>query len=96
MGTRKVLRRRLFAQLHHVLVGQDVVLAAPLRLVLGTAAPHPGVGKLRQDTLVQAIAKFFNGWIFRVQNHRLGIVGDLALGLLCETKKQKQSNKMPE
>jgi hypothetical protein len=83
--------------LHHVFVGQNVVFAAPLRLMLRATAPHPGVRKFRQYTLVQTIAKFFNGWIFRVQNHRLGIVRDLAFGLLlCETNKNKAIEQMPE
>jgi hypothetical protein len=46
------LRRGLFAQLHHVLVGQDVVLATALWLVFGTPTPHPGVGKFRQNGFV--------------------------------------------
>jgi hypothetical protein len=61
-----LLQRSLFAQLYHILIGQDVVLATPLRLVFRTPTPYPGVGKFRQNGFVQPVAKFFNRRTFRV------------------------------
>jgi hypothetical protein len=67
--------------LYHILIGQDVILATPLRLVFRATTPYPGVGKFRQNGFVQPVAKFFNRRTFRVQYHRLFVIGHLSLGL---------------
>jgi hypothetical protein len=55
--------------------------------MLGRLAPHKGMREFGHDTLVQSIAKVFNGWIsFGMQNDGFVIVRTLTLWFGVDAK----------
>mmetsp|Transcript_11487 Transcript_11487/g.20786 ORF Transcript_11487/g.20786 Transcript_11487/m.20786 type:complete len:266 (+) Transcript_11487:198-995(+) len=58
-----------------------MLLAHPLRPVLGAGAPHQGVLELLQNALVDAVAKVFHGVAVLGEHHRVVVVGELPLWL---------------
>mmetsp|Transcript_39723 Transcript_39723/g.73231 ORF Transcript_39723/g.73231 Transcript_39723/m.73231 type:complete len:201 (-) Transcript_39723:272-874(-) len=77
----------LLANLNDILIHKDVVLSAPLRLVLGRPPPDKGVRKFIDESSVQPVAELFDGGVsLRMQNDRFLVIRDLSLWLRVDSE----------
>ncbi len=80
--------------MHHVLVVQDVILSDLLRLVLDGRSPDQRVLELLDDGPVELVAEVLHGALFRLQDNRGLVVGQLALGLRVDANLLRKKSKI--